>query len=53
MSDVRFADGTPVPAAYLDRLSKLVEEACREEELYGSEEERIVRPEDWPVPSRG
>lgn len=53
MSEPTFADGTPVPAAYLDRLSKLVEEACREEELYGSEEERIAHPEDWPVTRRG
>ena len=37
--NITFADGTPVPRAYLDWLSPLIEAACRDEELNGSKDD--------------
>lgn len=47
-----FHDGEPIPDGYMDTLSHLINEAVVLEEKYGSEEERIAHPEDWPLDSQ-
>ena len=35
----KFIDGTPVPAAYQQRITRMVDDACKAEELYDNLDE--------------
>jgi hypothetical protein len=39
MFEGKFIDGTPVPAAYQQRITKMVDDACRAEKLWDSLDE--------------